>query len=81
MQQAKYCSCCSTLLKCRAEIAQDAVYHCTQHFAQIAYVVQTHYAAALEKLKAEVSNIANQYKHYSSGVIRLEVRASGNSLC
>ena len=36
--------------------------------------MQTHYEAALEKLKVAVADLATQYQHYSSGVVRLEVK-------
>ena len=35
--------------------------------------MQTHYEAALEKLKVAVADLATEYQHYSSGVVRLEV--------
>ena len=35
--------------------------------------VQTHYGAGLESLKAAVQKVAVRYRHYSSGVVRIEV--------
>ena len=35
--------------------------------------MQTHYEAALQTLKAAVQSLEQQYRHYYSGVVRLEV--------
>lgn len=47
------------------------------HKCDVAHIpplpMQTHYEMALESLKAAVGSLVEQYGHFNSGVVRLEV--------
>lgn len=94
MQHCCHCAACYIHLACHHDNLHEQAMHqssqqglpkssCTCSVAMSIDVigvlaVQTHYAAGVESLKAAVQKVAVRYRHYSSGVVRIEVCLSSN---